>query len=238
MSRVCAKSTRASSQCPIFGKGEDLWHRNLPTYDGVLKYYSFVRNNLKQKSLKDPAISQILKQVVDKLKAIWESASIPILSDRRIETMLRSYHKKYCVIMKPYKGRTKCDVYTSKIDVFKNEAHMKLFDIAACKCNVLTQCSCPKEKKVTKEEITFLVDQRSERQLFIDRVDSTLSRKKLSRLLRNQKDAVRLTKESTQEKLQDTNVELVPSSSNSESEFWIIWIINPNNIDLNKLRAA
>ena len=120
--------------------------------------------------------------------------------------------------MKPYKGRKKCDVYNSKIDVFKNEAHMKLFDIAACKCNVLTQCSCPKEKKVPKEENTFLVDQRSERQLFIDRVDITLSRKKSSRLLRNQKDAVRLTKESTQEKLQDTNVELFPSRSNSESE--------------------
>ncbi len=66
--------------------------------------------------------------------------------------------------------------------------------------------------------MTFLLDQRSERKLFIDRVDITLSKKKASMLLRKQKEAVRVCKESSQEKLHDTNVELSSSTSNSESE--------------------
>lgn len=66
-----------------------------------MKYYLYIRQLLKQETNKDPSVSEIVKKVADKLKSIWKSASIPIVSDQRIETMLKAYHGKYRNILKP-----------------------------------------------------------------------------------------------------------------------------------------
>lgn len=181
-------TTRSADECPIFGHGEDLWHRVLPTYETVMRCYIFVRNDLKKSTNKDPSFSEIADKVVERLKVVWKNTSIPTVSNQRIEQMLKCYHAKYRNILKPHKGRSDSQAYRAKLEAFKLEAQNKLFDIAACKCKLPSNCACPKERKVPKEEHIFLLDQRSERKMVIDRVDITLTKKKTATMLRKQRE--------------------------------------------------
>ena len=74
--------TRSSDVCPIFGHGEDIWHRKLPTFESVMKCYIHERNALKKNTNKDPSFSEIADKVVGKLKVVWKSTSIPTVSDK------------------------------------------------------------------------------------------------------------------------------------------------------------
>ena len=188
--------TRSSDVCPIFGHGEDLWHRELPTYERVMRFYIFVRNALKKSTNKDRSFSEIADKVVKKLKVIWKSTSIPTVSNQRIEQMLKCYHAKYRNILKLHKSRNGSQTYKAKIETFKLEAQNKLFDIAACKCKLLSNCACSKERKVPKEEQIFLLYQRHERKMVIDRVEIIITKKKNATMLRKQRehDLLSLTK--------------------------------------------
>ena len=52
-----------------------------------------------------------------------------------------------------------------------NIAQVTLFDISACKCADLENCSCDKSRKVPIKEQNFLKDQRNERAFFIGKID-------------------------------------------------------------------
>jgi len=54
------------TECPIFGTFSDLYETALPTYEYVMKYYCFIRHNLKVVSLKDPTVSEISDTLVPK----------------------------------------------------------------------------------------------------------------------------------------------------------------------------
>ena len=112
--------TRMTVNCPIFGSGEDLGnHHELPTSSNVMKCYLYIRQSLKQKTNKDPSVSEIVKLVVVKLKIIWKKASIPIVSDQRIEAMLKNCHGKYRNLLKPLKGRQDSNAFSAKVKDFK-----------------------------------------------------------------------------------------------------------------------
>ena len=49
--------TRGSVRCPIFDDGQNLEHRQRPTFYNVMKYYLYVRQTLKQETNKDPSVS-------------------------------------------------------------------------------------------------------------------------------------------------------------------------------------
>jgi len=59
---------------------------------------------------------------------------------------------------------------SQKINNLKIEGRT-LFDVAQCKCKIVSQCSCARSKKVPEIERPFLTDQRTERKLYIGRVD-------------------------------------------------------------------
>ena len=59
----------------------------------------------------------------------------------------------------------------SKIKGLVNIAQVTFFDVSACKCTDLENCSCDKSGKVPKKERNFLKDQRNERALFIGKLD-------------------------------------------------------------------
>ena len=66
------------------------------------------------------------------------------------------------ILIKPFKSRQHDKSYLLKLRVFNDDASMKLFDIAACKCLDVSQvCKCAKDKKVPQEERQFLIDQRT-----------------------------------------------------------------------------
>ena len=206
------KQTRMSTNCPIFGCGEDMGHRELPTFHSVMKYYLLIRQSLKQKTNKDPSVSEIVKHVVEKLKIVWKMASIPIVSDQRIEAMLKTYHGKYRNILRPLKGRSNSNSYSEKVKAFKSEAQRKLFDIAACKCDLLLKCSCPKEKKIPKSEHAFIVDQRTERKMAIGNADWESSKKIAAKIARKGKKEAYLCKRDDQA----NNLHMEDSSSEND----------------------
>ena len=45
MSKV---DTRSSAECSIFGSPEDISWRKLPTYEDVMKYYHYMRLEIRQ----------------------------------------------------------------------------------------------------------------------------------------------------------------------------------------------
>ena len=152
-----------------------------------MKYYLYIRQSLKQKTNKDPSVSEIVKLVVVKLKMIWKKASIPIVPDQRIESMLKNYHGKYCNILKPLKGRQDSNTFSAKVKDFKSEAQCTLFDIAACKCVLLSKCSCPKDRKVPKAEHAFILDQRTHRKMAIGGVDLKTSKRTAAKIARKER---------------------------------------------------
>src|SRR6218665_2624734 len=76
------------------------------------------------------------------------------------------------ILIKPFKRPQHDESYLLKLRVFNDDASMKLFDIAACKCLDVSQlCTCAKDKQVPQEERQFLIDQRTSRNMMIGHVD-------------------------------------------------------------------
>ena len=66
-------------------------------------------------------MSKIAKYVTEKIKIIWKSASIPAVSDHRIEAMLKNFHLEYRNMVKPLKGKKDCKAYSAVVEVFKTQ---------------------------------------------------------------------------------------------------------------------
>ena len=90
--------TRSSVECPIFGYPKEISWRVLPTYEDVMKYYQYVRLDMKQG--REPSLKAIATVVVIQLENLWKYASIPQLSRKRITSMLRQYRTKMNNLLK------------------------------------------------------------------------------------------------------------------------------------------
>ena len=151
-----------SSECPIFGSGNDLNTFVLPMYFHMMQCYFHERNLLKQETNKDPSVNDIAGIVCDKIKHIWDKTSIPYVSDNRIKRLIVDYHKKYkYTIVKQMKSRRDKPKFKEICEEFKNYAANTLFDICTCKCSDIFNCSCNRLRKVSEIEKNFLVDQRT-----------------------------------------------------------------------------
>lgn len=174
--------TRLMWECPIFGHPKVLSDTYLPTYDDVMKYYLYIRHELKpHTSSKEPTVSEILDIVIENVEDIWVKASIPTVSRTRMLQMGRAFHDKYRNILRS-KGRKGSKNYDLAVNKFLNEGK-RLFDIASCKCKLFSECNCTKDKKVPVLEQQFLLDQRTERKMCISTLD-----KSVTKILRQRED--------------------------------------------------
>lgn len=179
-------ATRSAVNCPIFGEPSELPDNVLPTREQVSKFYSYVRFN-KKESRKEPTFAEISEEIAVKLEYVWNKASIPIVSHKRILQLLKAYHDKYQKLMKPFKSRKNVETYKLQIQKFKEESRSTLFDIAACKCDlsISNACCCDKTRKVPKNERDFLRDQRTTRKMLIGGIDVIQTKKNIRKLHRN-----------------------------------------------------
>ncbi|XP_072400232.1 uncharacterized protein [Diabrotica undecimpunctata] len=164
-------STRSSLNCEILGTIIGVFNDPvLPTKCDILKCFLFIRNELKlTNNIKDPSIADASNVVATKVEQIWIKASIPTLSHKRIQDMIKNIYTEYQKLKRYTKTQQASNSYKEKICQFRNE-YEKLFDIAACKCNMsgtLCECTCDKTKKVPQNERIFLQDQRSCRKMAI-----------------------------------------------------------------------
>lgn len=141
--------TRSVTECPIFGPPADLSESLLPTWYDVIKCFLWVRHKLEGSGInRNSLVSEALEIVAKKVEAIWNKATIPVLSHQRIVALLRDYQKKRKDVLKPFKTRQKVASYKTKLETFLSDSQ-KLFDIATCKCTNINLCSCLKQYKVS-----------------------------------------------------------------------------------------
>lgn len=182
--------TRQTTSCPVFGLPEKLPVSQLPTYNDVMKYYLFIKYELKtDKTTKEPTVHDISEKLAQEVLDIWQKASLPTVSRKRVLQLIRVYHDKYRSLMKPYHGRQTNINYQQKINTFTAESH-RLFDICSCKCKLISNCSCSKDSRVPKEEIFFLLDQRTARKMMIGGVDLAATIKNKKKQERKQKSSL------------------------------------------------
>lgn len=143
-------SSRHAVTYPIFGTLKDFVESQLPTYEDVIRYYLDVRRSMGLESgmKKEPTFTAIADVVAGKIEALYEKASIPIVSHTRVIQMLNVYHTKYTKLMNELRQLNRCPGLQNKADEFRT-ATRKLFDLASCKCSDFDICKCPKEKKVS-----------------------------------------------------------------------------------------
>lgn len=164
---------------PIFGTAEELPINVLPTYEDVMKCYLFHASDLTEnkKQLKG-LVGDTAEKVSSKIEELWEKASIPVIDHRSIVRRIRGYHDKYRMLLKPYKTRKLTQTYINSLEKFKMESK-RLFDIAACRCDISKVCNCEKSRKVPLCEREFIQDQRSERKMCIGGLDRKSTKKNL-----------------------------------------------------------
>lgn len=140
-------STDEKIVCPIVGSPRDISESVLPTASDILQYCAYLK--LKHKFVSPNRILEtVLEEAVAKIKNIWMSANITIVSKQRIVYLLRKLLEERRDLMKSIRLINK-DPYKSKLKSFKCRTEL-LFDLAMCKCKVEEKCHCPKEVKVNK----------------------------------------------------------------------------------------
>lgn len=179
--------TRKDAICPVFGAPTKFKDNVLPTFADVIKYYLWIRLELLQDSGKEPSMSVVSEKILERLKNIWYSSSVPTVSDQQILHLIREYHKKYRSVKKNFtsKYNTKC---LEKMEIFKVTAENKLF-IAACKCKDFSSCYC--KNKIPAAERDFLLDQRTSRKMVIGRIDFKTTKELQKKIVRKAKKAER-----------------------------------------------
>ena len=137
------------------------------------------------KSKCPPPYAKIMNAVIDQVLSVWNSASIPALSVKRCQDMIKSHHDRYNDMKKNYSRDKDRSSFKEKLETFR-EFSDKLFDIAFCKCS--SKCTCPRELKIPEAEISFLLDQRSRRKMFIGKVDPKMTGRLMKTNERKQKN--------------------------------------------------
>lgn len=139
--------TRRDTECPLVGSPADFKDNILPTQEDVLRCFLWIRYTLKPPDCgKEPTVSEISSILVDKILSLWEKASIPTVTRKRVLQLIKMQHDKYSKILW-YPKVKRNENYVLKVEAYKAE-NKKLFDISACKCEKFEECSCIKEKKV------------------------------------------------------------------------------------------
>jgi hypothetical protein len=199
-----AISTRSKCVCPIFGSFDKFKETLLPTYSDVLKHFLWVQRDLLLKgNNKSPAVDDICAIVRDDLKAVWNKASVPSVSDQEIFRLIKNYYLKYKNLKKTALSRKKSHESRKR---FQTHAERSLFDIAICKCSNFQLCKC--RVKIPRLERMFLVDQRNLRQMRIIAIDFCYNKaieKKFTRKVKNEGVKKRASKENCTPQISDVS---------------------------------
>lgn len=136
--------TRHEFECPIFGHPRDFLQSKLPTHECVLRCIFEERFKLAiETNNKKVSFSKVARTVAEKVKCLYDKASIPTVSVYRIYQLVNAYHDSYYKIRKSYNRDKDKTSFKQKIEEFKLRSS-SLFDVAACKCAIYVDCTCKK----------------------------------------------------------------------------------------------
>ena len=148
----------------------------LPTNFEVVQHYFYLRKKLEDSdpkfSSKTPSFSDLKDSLVNDVTAVWNKASLPIVTRQRVSGQCKNLVTKFQAARKRAKRR--------KLNEVSEEWLQNLFDISKCKCpieessklrNKKLLCSCDFKDRIPEKEVAFIKDQRSERKMIISHVD-------------------------------------------------------------------
>lgn len=139
-------TTRKDFECPILGNARDFPNNKLPNYEDVLLCCFQVRYEMSlYTNNKKVSFSEVANTVATKIMNLYSKASIPSVTKERIVQLINKYHDKYYKIRKSYHRDINKADFKKKIDDFKRDSAL-LFDMAACKCPIVVNCTCKKTK--------------------------------------------------------------------------------------------
>ena len=153
--------SRVPPNCLIFGTSISFAVNMLPTNEDVMKCYLFQRFQLKKQSKKDPSAKLIAKNVSERIKSIWDKASIPTVTDERIYQKLIDYHTNYKKLIQSAHQKMQ-RVSKLYVATFINRRNIFLMSFTANVAQI-QNADALNTKKVPIKEVAFLIDQRNER---------------------------------------------------------------------------
>jgi hypothetical protein len=124
-------NTRNQTKCATFGDPADLNENQLPTHRDIMKCYLLKRNEVKSKTGYDPPTTGIASELATRVRQIYEKASIPCVTHKRIIAKVKDYHKCYGDILKIPNSRKNSEKYEIKIAKFTEKSNAP-FELAFC----------------------------------------------------------------------------------------------------------
>ncbi|KAJ8971448.1 hypothetical protein NQ314_000705 [Rhamnusium bicolor] len=95
------RNLRLTTKLRIFNKyPEEMKCIALPTYEDVISYYEWVRHEMKQSNMQEPAAKEISSRVTKKVVRIWQKSSIPTVSSTRVSQLILTYCAEYRQLLK------------------------------------------------------------------------------------------------------------------------------------------
>ena len=198
-------STRRKTGHFCLGQPAPLPELSLPTEAEVYNYIGYVKQQiqLKNNNFSNSSISEsdIFKRVANDVISIWSfKGNLPTIGEKQVIRKVQQVKQKGKDLLKiPIERRKKL---LDDLDLIEEvgagtgsefgvkggsggsakKAKTKdsdflhgLFDICSCKCSKRDICTCPKSKKINQMEWNFLVDQRTEREMFIGNIDKKVT---------------------------------------------------------------
>ena len=146
-----AKRTRSATQCDVLGPPAVMPVNQLPTCSDVLRRCNLTRNELKsQNNNKEPSFFVIAGIVAKKIEALWQKASLPMVSHDRVVQLIKNRHEKYRNLLRSHKRRKGSETHENNTSKFLSKSDA-LFDICTCKCEGVS-CNCVVKKGSASRE--------------------------------------------------------------------------------------
>ena len=94
----------------------------LPSYEAVIRAYQFEWITLLEISRMKPAFCTICQLVpATSVIKIWNSASIPTVSLKRVKDMINDYHQKFKKVLYNFKARADTLLSQTKLSDFRSK---------------------------------------------------------------------------------------------------------------------
>ena len=131
-------------ECNIINSAVDLEENKLPTIKEVLQCYEYIKLKKLLVCKFDPAIKDIVDEILVKLKRIWGKINVPIITDSGIIKLIKTNMKDLKALRKRIQTNLKGKQVLEDSAKFKNEIE-GLLDLSKCKCELFESCICPND---------------------------------------------------------------------------------------------
>jgi hypothetical protein len=170
--------TRSSSAHHfLFGNLTTFSGTQLPTEFEVGKAFFCLFNSRKGEGTLEELERIIITELAYEIISIWKKTSIPIKSNKDIINKVSYFVKTKLSKLRKMSSLRRLD---AKVIENMRAEFEKLFNCASCQCLMDCKdfcfkdlkCSCSEIKKIPTEEMAFLMDQLTERKLFLTKLPS------------------------------------------------------------------